>query len=44
MNKVTLKQQLQDELTRLRQRVADLEAQESKLGQGATFIVELPVR
>jgi len=30
MNKVTLKQQLQDELTRLRQRVADLEAQESK--------------
>ncbi|MCK5318521.1 MAG: hypothetical protein KAJ55_11420, partial [Anaerolineales bacterium] len=30
MNKVTPKQQLQDELTKLRQRVADLEAQESK--------------
>ena len=30
MNKVALKQQLQDELTKLRQRVADLEAQESK--------------
>ncbi len=30
MNKVTPKQQLQDELTKLRQRVADFEAQESK--------------
>ncbi len=30
MNKVALKQQLQDELTKLRRRVADLEAQESK--------------
>lgn len=43
MNKVTPKQQLQDELTKLRQRVADFEAQESEPGQGATFIVELPV-
>ena len=40
MNKVTPKQQLQGELTKLRQRVADLEAQESKRKQAEEALKE----
>ncbi len=43
MNKVTLKQELQDELTKLRQRIADLEAQESERKRGEEEIKKFKI-